>query len=223
MSNETVQKVVEKAATDAAFRQKLVASATQDQALEPYKKDLTEDEIVGLKALTEVTLEGIEASIRSAKRTHWYEPSAFRELGAAILSLFVLIIMLIVVAVAVVELGSDPRTIVTGGTTDAQGVVTGGTSTVVDEWDRAQDLITILFPLFTAVLSFWLGVAVEGRRADENKKTAEEATETKKTTETKLGQTEDKLEKERTKVEKTLGRLDPTEVRSLIAENPDLF
>lgn len=39
--------------------------------------------------------------------------------------------------------------------------------------DRAKDLLNILFPLFGAVVTFWLGVAVEGRRADQNQATAE--------------------------------------------------
>jgi hypothetical protein len=34
-----------------------------------------------------------------------------------------------------------------------------------------------LFPLFAAVVTFWLGVTVEGKRADDNKETADKESE----------------------------------------------
>lgn len=50
-----------------------------------------------------------------------------------------------------------------------------GNIQVVDTFGRAKDLLNIFFPLFGAVVTFWLGVAVEGRRADHNEAEAKQA------------------------------------------------
>jgi hypothetical protein len=51
----------------------------------------------------------------------------------------------------------------------------GGSLQTVDEYGRAKDLLLVIVPLFGAVVTFWLGVAIEGRRADEHKENAAQA------------------------------------------------
>jgi hypothetical protein len=46
---------------------------------------------------------------------------------------------------------------------------------MVDSYGRAKDILSIVMPLFSAAVTFWLGVAVEGGRADTNARTAERA------------------------------------------------
>src|SRR5262245_19158543 len=45
---------------------------------------------------------------------------------------------------------------------------------MLDPFARTMDLLTLLLPLFSAAVSFWLGVAIEGRRADQNMRMAME-------------------------------------------------
>lgn len=174
MSKEEVQKVIDKAATNATFRQLLFRNA--DEALKDHKSKLTDEEVAGLKALTPEVFEGIEASIdAAAKPSPWWHPSSFKETGGTVLSLVLLVMMAGVLGYALQEIDSDPRSVMVGDAVQT-----------VNSWDRAKDLISIFFPLFGAVVSFWLGVAVEGRRADENKQTANEAKQTAETTQSKL-------------------------------------
>jgi hypothetical protein len=174
MSKEQVQKVIDKALADASFRQKLFANPKE--ALNDYRDKLTAEEIAGLIALTPDVFEGIEASVEAAsKPTPWYQPISFRETGGAVLSLVLIALMAVVLGYVVREIGSDPR-----------GVKIGDAFQIVNTWERAKDLLSILFPLFGAVVTFWLGVAVEGRRADDNKQAADDAKQTVDTTQTKL-------------------------------------
>lgn len=87
----------------------------------------------------------------------WWQPEGFKELGAAVLSLALVILLFYTISQVFSLLDTLPKT-----------VLVGDAIQVVDVYDRAKNLLLILFPLFSAVISFWLGVAVEGRRADAN-------------------------------------------------------
>lgn len=99
------------------------------------------------------------------RKQPWWQPSSFKEIFGGALSL-VLIGLLCYVA------GK------TFGMMDVlpQAVNVGNATQVVDTYARSKDLLTTLFPLFGAVVTFWLGVAVEGKRADQNQDTADRAT-----------------------------------------------
>jgi hypothetical protein len=90
----------------------------------------------------------------------------FKEIGAAVLSLVLVIACVPVIFVAAGQIGSQPT-----------AVKVGDATVVVDGYARAKELLGILFPLLSATVTFWLGVAVEGRRADANGEAAAQAGE----------------------------------------------
>jgi hypothetical protein len=76
----------------------------------------------------------------------------------------VLIIVLVVVSIRTyAKIGSKP---VIYSLNDSE--------LAIDPFEQAKDLLNTLFPLFSAVVTFWLGATIEGKRADENKRQAEE-------------------------------------------------
>lgn len=166
MTTKAVEEIIEKATTDTIFRKQLASNP--DQALSPFQDKLTAEELSALKSITPALLEGTAGLISSTADKEppappWYQPSSFKEAGGALLSI-ILIIMLFVVANRVFQqIDSPPFT-----------VAVGDSQQLVDPFDRAKDLLNILFPLVSAVITFWLGVAVEGKRAEANAETAKQ-------------------------------------------------
>jgi uncharacterized membrane protein len=95
----------------------------------------------------------------------WPRPS-FKEIGAAALSLILVLIRIPVIWTALDEIGSQPV-----------GVKVGDATLVVDGYARSKELLGIVYPLLTATVTFWLGVAIEGRRADTQGEAAAKAGE----------------------------------------------
>jgi hypothetical protein len=171
MSRKAVTKVLEQAASDAAFRSRLAADP--DGAFAGFDLDAAErDELRGLGPETLAALPGLAGGEGSALRR--IVPTTFKEWGAAILSLLLLAIFAVLLLVWALRIGTDPR-----------GVSIGDTTVTIDEFQRGKDIVTILLPLVGAVISFWLGVAVEGKRADENKQSAENEKDARQTAETR--------------------------------------
>ncbi len=76
---------------------------------------------------------------------------SFREVGAAILSVAV-IVLTAVVLWNTVDLTSKPP----------QTYAVGTETLTYSPFDRAKDILNIVIPLFSAVLAYWLGVKSEG-------------------------------------------------------------
>jgi hypothetical protein len=158
MSQEAVQDVLKKLGSDAEFRKRMrtdsAAALDKDFA---GKLDAAEKKI-----LTGMT-GAFAADLKQAERP-WYLPSSFKEVGGAILSLGLLVLFFWVLGQTYAQIAVPP-----------QAVKIEGATQILDVFGRAKDLLNILFPLFAAVVTFWLGVAVEGKRADDNKATADKA------------------------------------------------
>lgn len=92
----------------------------------------------------------------------WWSKVSFKEWCAAGVSL-VLIGLLIGVLIPTYSIANSLP----------QVVKVGDAYQLVDTFSRAKDLLVILFPLFGAVVTFWLGTAIEGKRADENQQKAD--------------------------------------------------
>lgn len=162
MSEKTVQTIVEKAINDKTFAQKL--ATTPAEALATYKNDLTEAEMAAMQNMNPILLGAITATLqKQPPRPAWWQPTSFRELGGSFLSL-VLIGVLVFALIQTYMLINTPPLVVS----------VGGNEQMVDTFDRAQALLNMFFPLFSAVVTFWLGVAIEGRRADRHEAEAEE-------------------------------------------------
>jgi hypothetical protein len=83
----------------------------------------------------------------------------------AIVTLVLLVLLFIAVYSVFDRLDSDPKAILgTDGTVITQR----------DSYARAKDFFVIVFPLFSAVATFWLGAAIEGKRADQSEADAKE-------------------------------------------------
>jgi hypothetical protein len=103
--------------------------------------------------------------INSTEATRkWYLPATFKELGGTVMS----IILLGLILIAAVQT-FNTRTSVPSAITVGDQII------IFDPFERSKDLLILIFPLFSAVVTFWLGVAVEGRRADKNEAQADEA------------------------------------------------
>jgi hypothetical protein len=163
MSREAVKEIIAKARTDRAFEQQLLDDPAT--ALTPYADRLSAEEV---ERLSSVRADPFAlAALIDERPDPWRRsltPSSFKEAGGSVLSLVLVLAFMTLVIVALVRIGSDPR-----------AVDVGGSSQTVDEYGRAKDLPLVIVPLFGAVVTFWLGVAVEGRRADEHKQNAAQA------------------------------------------------
>jgi hypothetical protein len=163
MSREAVSEIVARAGAEAAFKDALLADPAT--TLAPYSGRLTEEERAALSAAASEPF--ALAALAASSRDPWWRqlvPSSFREVGGTFLSIVLVLAFLLALVFVLTRIGSDPR-----------GVTVGGRNEAVDEYARAKDLLLIIVPLFGAVLTFWLGVAVEGRRADEHKQNAAQA------------------------------------------------
>jgi hypothetical protein len=162
MTQKSVDNVLKKAATDAEFRSQLAADP--DRVLAPYRDQLTDKEITELKSLSPEVLNSISRLNSNGSGQRWYLPGSFRELGGALLSI-ILLALLLIVAVQTFNTSSTAPT----------AIEVGDQVILIDPFERSKDLLNLFFPLFSAVVTFWLGVAVEGRRADKNEAEADQA------------------------------------------------
>lgn len=165
MSREAVSEIVAKAREDETFRNALLASPAE--ALAPYAGRLTEQEVHALSAAASEPFAVAALVAAPAAAEPWWRPlvpSSFKEFGGTLLSLVLVLAFLLSLVFVLGRIGSDPRAVTVGGREEA-----------VDEYLRAKDILVLIVPLFGAVVTFWLGVAIEGRRADEHKETAEQA------------------------------------------------
>jgi hypothetical protein len=163
MSREAVSEIIRRARSDDAFRTVLLSNPTE--TLAPYEGRLSEDE---KRTLVEAADDpfALAAAVESASDAWWRPlvPSSFKEVGGSVLSIVLVVAFLLSLVFVIARIGSNPR-----------GVTIGGQAERVDEFLRAKDVLAIVVPLFGAVVTFWLGVAIEGRRADEHKANAVQA------------------------------------------------
>jgi hypothetical protein len=163
MSRETVSEIVAKTRSDDAFREGLLTDPTG--TLAPYDARLSDEE---KQALSSAASDPFAlASLVESRREAWWRslvPTSFKEFGGSVLSVVLVLAFLLSLVLLLTRIGSDPR-----------GVTVGGREETVDEFSRAKDVLSIVIPLFGAVVTFWLGVAVEARRADEHRENATQA------------------------------------------------
>jgi len=165
MSREAVSEIVAKAREDETFRNALLANPPE--ALAPYAGRLTEGEIQALSSAASEPFAVAALVATPAAPEPWWRPlvpSSFKEFGGTVLSTVLVFAFLLALVLVLTRIGSDPRAVTVGGRDEA-----------VDEYVRAKDVFGIIVPLFGAVVTFWLGVAIEGRRADDHKQNAVQA------------------------------------------------
>jgi hypothetical protein len=173
MSDAAVE-LLNKIASDPAFRDQLKSS--QAEALAPYTSHLEPAELQAFQAMSSAITPASNSTAADAA-----ERASFKEKGAAALSIALVVICIPVIVVTLIQVGATPATIKVGDAVQ-----------VVDPFAQAKEVLAIVFPLLTAVVTFWLGVAVEGRRADTNGKTAAEAKAETATALTETSQTRDR-------------------------------
>lgn len=189
MSKKTVHEILSKGMKDAAFRESLIAKPAD--ALQPYTDRLTAEEMTALQALKPSILEGFGAVLEAAKVARpWWLPASFKELGAGVFSLILVALLLVSAIQAYRTVGTAPIVYTLNETQES-----------IIPFDQAKDLLVILFPIFSAVVTFWLGVAVESKRADQNKETAE-------TEQAAREQAQEEKQRTATDAAETLGRVE---------------
>lgn len=160
MAQVTVDSILQRAAADANFRNQLLTEP--EAALAPYVGQLSEDELAALSTLHPALFQSMTSVVAAAQADQpWYRPASFKELGGAFLSVVLLLLMLYAAMRTFSMLNAAPLI-----------VDLGDSKQVIDTFDRAKEALNIFFPLFSAVVTFWLGVAIESRRADRNEEEA---------------------------------------------------
>lgn len=154
-SQEAMQKILDRLGKDVDFRRKFTSDpiAIIDK---DYPKMLNDDQRTLLRQIAE--------GFASDKKTPRVSlpPTSFKEAAAAFLSVILMLLFLYVIWQTYAMIPSPP-----------QAVKIGDTIQVFDSFSRAKDTLNILFPLFAAVVTFWLGVAVESKRGDQLKDAAD--------------------------------------------------
>lgn len=164
MSKETVQEILGKAAKDKTFRDLLTKEP--DKALKEYEGKLTTDELANLKAVKPEVLEGFAGVLSSEQSKSPWKPASFKEAGGAVLTIVLLVLVLWSAQQAFVLLKATPITYPVGDST--------GT---IDPFQRAKDLLSVFFPIVSALTTFWLGTAVGAQQAEQSQEQADQARE----------------------------------------------
>lgn len=162
MTQKSVDAVLLKVANDAKFRDQLAADP--DEALAPFLNNLSVEEIAELKSISPAVLNSLSRINHAGSADRWYVPGSFKEFWGALLSVILLVLLFFVFWQTLATINSPPETVQFG-----ESLLT------VDSYERSKDLLSLFFPLFSAVVTFWLGVSVESRRADKNEAEADEA------------------------------------------------
>lgn len=186
MSSEGVKKLLARAAEEPTFRARLESdpASVLDQ-----DSTLGTEEKASLKALPVSVLSAmVDAATTPARATASMKPT-FKEWGAMGLTV---VLVLIFIPVLVKTLGAID--------TDPHGVAIGGATQLVDPFAKSKDLLSIVLPLLGAAITFWLGVAIEGKRADTNGKAADDAKQDSK-------EAKDRESETRTTAAEALGRV----------------
>jgi len=153
---------VEKLGKDSAFRKAVIADA--DNALKVYALEPKQKAALAemAKGFAEDKKESVAAAGKAA--TKWYVPGSFKDLIAAVLSVVLMVLLLIAVAQTYRLISAPPA-----------AVEVGDTMVQWSSYDRASTFFSTLFPLFSAVVTFYLGAAIESKRGDEAAERAEQA------------------------------------------------
>lgn len=163
MSAEAVREVLTKAAGDDGFRALLASDSTA--ALAQQRQHLTRQEREWLAAAPDGVLQAMSAPVPDVPADS--DPATrplVKELGAIVLTAVLVVVFGAVLEQALRTVDTDPR-----------GVQVGHAMQLVSPFTNAKDLLGIVLPLFGAAVTFWLGAAIEGRRADANGKAADQA------------------------------------------------
>lgn len=149
--------VIEKLVTDQRFQERFVRD--QEDALAGY--NLLPAEKQAALSLAQIDLATAGAKRRSQRDSN---RATVRDIGVVLLSLFLLGLLVVTAFATFQHLDSPPLT-----------YTVGDSEQVIDTFDRARDLLIVFFPLFSAVVTFWLGTAVEGRHTEKREQEAEQA------------------------------------------------
>lgn len=167
MAQDTLQQILKRATKDKAFRALLIQ--TPDEALKEYKDKLTVEEITALKTLEVDVLDGMVAVVESEKKQFPWRPGSFKEFGGAVLSILLIILILWSARIVFQQIGSQPTVYEVGSNTNVYKEV--------DAFQQAKDIFNILFPIVSALTTYWLGTAVGSQQAAKSEQVAEEARE----------------------------------------------
>jgi hypothetical protein len=153
VSEAGVRAILAKAGSDAGFLARLKKSP--GDTLRPFrdKGELTDMDVDRLQSISDEVWDAIAAETAPSSAADG--PSAFRERGAFVFTAFLAALLLVAVIVVAAHVGRIPTVYKVGDATQT-----------VDSFNRSQELLNVLFPLFTAAFSFWFGASIEARRAE---------------------------------------------------------
>lgn len=165
MSTEAVRELLGRAAHDGRFAALL--ESDREAALAEQGQRLTAQERAWLASAPKDVLPALSRTVpEELKDSGRATRLSVKELGALLLTAVLVLVFVAVIVQTLRTVNEDPR-----------GVQVGDTTQLVSPFANAKDLLGVVLPLFGAAVTFWLGAAVEGRRADANGKAAEQAAE----------------------------------------------
>jgi hypothetical protein len=144
----------------------------------------------------------LTAIVASAKEEQGWLPGTYKDVGAGVLSIVTALLFGIVLTALLLNIQTPPVFTVIPGSNPPQ-------SSSFQPFERIQVAFNAMLPLFGALFAFWLGVKVEGQRADAAEQRANNA--------------DDDAKKEREKKEALLEVSTPAIVDQAKKAYPGLF
>ena len=152
--SEALEELIEKAAKDPAFAKAL--GENPSHALVGYP-NLTPDEKAAMKAIA-----------AGAKVGRGWLPGTYKDVGAGVLSILTALLFGLVLVALLLNIQTPPVFTVIPGSDPVQSIS-------FQPFERVQVAFNAILPLFGALFAFWLGVKVEGQRADAAEQRADSA------------------------------------------------
>jgi hypothetical protein len=143
--SDALNELFKKAAGDPAFAEQLGKNPSQT--------------LVGYPNLTSEETAVLTAIAAGAKREKGWLPGTFKDVGAGVLSILTALLFGIVLTVLLLNIQTPPVFTPIPGSNPPQSIS-------FQPFDRVQVPFNAVLPLFGALFAFWLGVKVEGQRAD---------------------------------------------------------
>ena len=158
MSNENIHDILERVSKDNSFREQFL------EALGIKSKeddDLRQKLLDALSAVSKKDKENTERQARSTNSHVNMERVLQLILSGILVALFV-----VIAGLTLLRIDAAPKSVLMGDKME-----------MYDPYVRAKDLLTLLIPLFTTIVSFWLGFSIQEKKVSQEREKREKADE----------------------------------------------
>jgi hypothetical protein len=159
MSDENVHEILERVSKDHHFRKQFLNTLTTKSKEDD---DLKHELLDALGAGSKTEEENTTAQQVQAAHSHGnLERTLQLALSGILVALFV-----VIAGLTLVRIDAAPKSVIMGDRME-----------MYDPFVRAKDLLTLLIPLFTTIVSFWLGFSIQEKKVTQERVKREKADE----------------------------------------------